>query len=267
MKSSLFLISGFGTSVTCWERWDAFFRPYSNVLPIDTPLAYDNSRIGRIRLNDYADKIIDVFSKASSFENQKIVAVAHSTGGIALLKAIQKNPTLFRGIHIVLLSSVAPKGIKPVFNLRVLIGFLISVLKSFPVWNKPAKLDFFSMKWLLTDKYTFSETDRNYIQKFFQPYVSGSMGVELLFNFNSLKIDLDIIKNTVKSIIVVNTRNDKFGDTIKIAKALNCRYVQMEGSHFSYFIGTQAKIAIDFVYNQFFQDNTPSNQEGQLILR
>jgi len=249
----LFLISGFGTSITCWERWDAFFRQYSNITLIDTPFAQDRSRIGRVRLSDYADKIIDDLAKVCLNKNQKKVAVAHSTGGIALLKAIQKNPELFKNIHIVLLSSVAPKGIKPVFNLQVFWGFLISILKSFPVWNKPCKLDFISMKWLLTDKNTFSETERSYIKKFFQPYISGSMGVELILSFNSLKVDLDIVKNAAKSIVVVNASNDKFGDTLKLAKALNCLYFQIEGSHFSYFVGTQVNIIIDLIYSKFFK--------------
>lgn len=253
MKPFLFLISGFGTSITCWERWENFFRKYSNIVLIDTPYAGDKSRIGRVRLIDYANNITKHFSCVGLSKNHQKVVVAHSTGGIALLKAIQDHPALFENTHIVLLSSVSPKGIKPVFNLRVLLGFLISTIKSFPVWNRPGRLDFFSMKWLLTDNHTFSKKDQNHIKKYFQPYISGTMGIELLFNFSSLRIDLKIIKKTVKSIVVVNARDDKFGDSLKLAKALNCPYFQIEGSHFSYFVGTQVKIMIDLIYNNFFK--------------
>ena len=162
MKPILFLISGFGTSITCWERWDIFFKQYSNILSIEIPFAHNKLKIGKIRLADYADKIIEEFSRVEPNKNQTKVAVAHSTGGIALLKAIQKNPSLFKNTHIVLLSSVAPKGLKLAFNIRVFIGFFSSVLKSLPVWNKPCKLDFYPMRWLLTDKHTFSKTDRNH---------------------------------------------------------------------------------------------------------
>ncbi len=256
MKPFLFLISGFGTSVTCWERWGTFFKKCSNIRLIETPLPQDRLKIGKIRLADYTDKIIEEFSTVVSNKNQKIVAVAHSAGGIALLKAIQKNPPLFKDTHLVLLSSVAPKGLKPVINIRVLIGFLSSILKSLPGWNKPCELDFYPMRWLLTDKQTFSKTDRNHIKKYLQTHISGSLGIELLLNFDSLKVDIDKIKNTLASILVVNTKNDKFGDTKQIADAFNCRYMQMEGSHYSYFAGSQVETIMQAIHKLYFKEKT-----------
>lgn len=164
------------------------------IVLMETPGADDSSRIGGIRLDDYTNAIIDGVSNGPERKNRMQIAIAHSAGGIALLKAIEKAPSLFDGVDVILLSSVSPKGIKPVFNVRVFLGFFKSMLKAFPIWGKAGRLDPFCMKWLLTDNRTFSEAERNQANSYLQPYVSGSMGIELLLNFNSLRVDLDKVK-------------------------------------------------------------------------
>lgn len=216
------------------------------IVPMETPGADDRSRIGGIRLDDYMNAIIDGVSSGPEGKNRKKIAIAHSVGGIALLKAIEKAPSLFGGVDVILLSSVSPKGIMPVFNVRVFLGFFSSMLKAFPVWGKAGRLDPFFMKWLLTDKRTFSEAERNQVNNYLQPYVSGSMGIELLLEFDSLKVDLDKVKKTIGSIVIINTTNDKFGDTRKMARELDCLYVELDGAHFSYFAGTQVDRVLSF---------------------
>jgi predicted alpha/beta hydrolase family esterase len=247
MEPIFYLISGYGTSTTCWERWVANLKELATIVTVEIPSANDKSKIGKIRLDDYVNKIVESVSSEPGGKRDRRIVVAHSSGGIALLKAIEKVPSLFEGVDVILLSSVSPKGVKLVFNFRVFLGFFTSMLKAFPVWGRPVRLDPVWMKWLLTDGETFSEAERNRVTSYFQPYVSGSMGVEMLLNLDSLKVNIDKVTKTIGRIIVINARDDKFGDTKKLAQRFNSLYVETAGSHFSYFAGTQVDKIIGFI--------------------